>query len=128
MEEKKSFPNKSTQFSKENQPEKNGRPKGVLNSKTILERFLSITKNMTNPLNNEVEDLTMAELITLKQIANALNGDLAAYKEITDRFEGRVMNKQEIDHTTGGEKLPTNTTNLAITLPNGKTIDDFKVD
>jgi len=32
------------------------------------------------------------------------------------------------DHTTGGEKLPTNTTNLAITLPNGKTIDDFKVD
>ena len=105
MEEKKSFPNKSTQFSKENQPEKNGRPKGVLNSKTILERFLSITKNMTNPLNNEVEDLTMAELITLKQIANALNGDLAAYKEITDRFEGRVVNKQEIDHTSDGKQI-----------------------
>jgi len=34
----------------------------------------------------------------------------------------------KVDHTTGGEKLPTNTTNLAITLPNGKTIDDFKVD
>jgi len=106
MEEKKSFPNKSTQFSKENQPEKNGRPKGVLNSKTILERFLSITKNMTNPLNNEVEDLTMAELITLKQIANALNGDLAAYKEITDRFEGRVVNKQEIDHSGNISSLP----------------------
>ena len=73
----------------------NGRPKGVLNSKTILERFLSIEKKMTNPLNNETENLTIAELIALKQIANALNGDLPAYKEIVDRIEGKVVSKIE---------------------------------
>ena len=96
MEEKKSFPNKATQFSSENQPSNNGRPKGSLSSRTILERFLAITKEMTNPLNGLEETLTMAELINLKQIANALNGDLAAYKEITDRFEGKLINSQEI--------------------------------
>jgi hypothetical protein len=94
--EKKSFPNKATQFSKENQPKNNGRPLGTLNSKTILNRFLSITKQMTNPLNNCDENLTIGELIHLKQVANALEGDLSAYKEIIDRLEGKTVNVQEI--------------------------------
>jgi hypothetical protein len=94
--EKKSFPNKSTQFSKENQPLKNGRPLGTLNSKTILNRFLNITKKMQNPLNNIDETLTIGELIHLKQVANALDGDLSAYKEIIDRLEGKTINVQEI--------------------------------
>lgn len=96
MEQKNSFPNKATQFSSENQPANNGRTKGALGTKTILERFLAITKNMTNPLNGIEETLTIAELINLKQIANALNGDLAAYKEITDRFEGKLTPTQEV--------------------------------
>lgn len=83
----------------------NGRPKGVLNSKTILERFLSIEKEMTNPLSNETENLTIAELIALKQISNALNGDLPAYKEIIDRIEGKTQSK--VDVTTDGEKMQT---------------------
>jgi hypothetical protein len=83
----------------------NGRPKGSLNSKTILKRFLEITKNMTNPLNEEVEDMSMIEIMHLKQIANAINGDLSAYKEILDRYEGKVT--QQIDTTTKGESLNT---------------------
>lgn len=94
--EKKSFPNKSTQFSKENQPKKNGRPLGSLSSKTILNRFLNIEKQMNNPLNNIDETLTIGELIHLKQIANALEGDLSAYKEIIDRLEGKTVSVQEI--------------------------------
>jgi hypothetical protein len=94
--EKKSFPNKSTQFSTENQPKSNGRPKGSLSSKTILNRFLNIEKQMNNPLNNLDETLTIGELIHLKQIANALDGDLSAYKEIIDRLEGKTVSVQEI--------------------------------
>jgi hypothetical protein len=94
--EKKSFPNKSTQFSSTNQPEKNGRPLGTLNSKTILNRFLNITKKMQNPLNQLEENLTIGELIHLKQVANALEGDLSAYKEIIDRLEGKTVSVQEI--------------------------------
>lgn len=89
------FPNKSTQFSSVNQPKKNGMIKGQMQSKTILNRFLSMTKEMNNPLNNQLEHLTYAELMHLKQIANALNGDLASYKEILDRFEGKVKNVEE---------------------------------
>lgn len=91
------------QFQKGESGNPNGRPKGTLNSKTILERFLSIEKKMTNPLNNELETLTIGELITLKQIANALNGELPSYKEIIDRLEGKATNP--IDITTLGEKL-----------------------
>jgi hypothetical protein len=94
--DKKSFPNKSTQFSKDYQPEKNGRPLGSLSSKTILNRFLSITKQMQNPLNQTVENLTIGEILHLKQIANALEGDLSAYKEIIDRLEGKTVSVQEI--------------------------------
>lgn len=96
-----------TPFKKGQSGNPNGRPKGVLNSKTILERFLSIEKSMNNPLNNELENLSIAELMALKQIANALNGDLAAYKEITDRLEGKTQTK--VDVTTDGEKISTAT-------------------
>ena len=35
------FPNKSTQFSSENQPEKRGRPKGRRNVATVLKELLA---------------------------------------------------------------------------------------
>ena len=89
------FPNKSTQFSKERQPENRG--KRDITAKTILNRFLSIEKNMQNPLNGELENMSIAELMHLKQIANAMQGDLAAYKEIIDRFEGKTKQSIELD-------------------------------
>ena len=94
---------KAYEFKKGQSGNPNGRPKGVLNSKTILERFLSIEKSMKNPLNDEFENLSIAELMALKQIANALNGDLGAYKEITDRLEGKTQSK--VDITTDGAKI-----------------------
>ena len=87
-----------TPFKKGQSGNLNGRPKGVKNTKTIFERFLSIEKSMKNPLNNELEKLSIAELLALKQIANAMNGDLSAYKEIIDRLEGKIINK--IDNNT----------------------------
>lgn len=90
MESKNSFPNKATQFSSENQPEKNGRPKGSLSTKTILDRFLNSEMEQLNPFTKELEKMTVQELMSLVQIKKALEGDLQAFKEITDRYEGPV--------------------------------------
>jgi hypothetical protein len=89
------FPNKSTQFSKDRQPENRG--KRDISSKTILNRFLSIEKDMINPLNGLEEKLTISEIMHLKQLANAIQGDLGSYKEILDRIEGKTKQSFELD-------------------------------
>lgn len=70
-------------------------PKGRGNSKntkTILERFLNLEMKQKNPFTEQDEKMSVLELMHLKQIANALEGELSAYKEILDRHEGKVIN------------------------------------
>ena len=74
----------------------NGRPIGSKNTKTILERFLNLEMKQKNPFTQEIEQMTVLELMNLKQIANALEGDLAAFREIIDRHEGKITVKSEI--------------------------------
>ena len=74
-----------------------GKKPGTKSAKTILKKFLSMEKNILNPLSDEFEDMSIAEIMHLKQIASALQGDLAAYKEILDRMEGKSVNKIELD-------------------------------
>jgi hypothetical protein len=66
------------------------------NTKTILERFLNLQMNQKNPFTQEIEKMSVLELMNLKQIANALEGDLAAYREMIDRYEGKVLAKAEL--------------------------------
>lgn len=68
------------------------------NTKTILERFLNLEMKQKNPFTQEIENMSVLELMNLKQIANALEGDLAAFKEVIDRHEGKVVAK--IEQTT----------------------------
>ena len=81
----------------------NGRPKGSLNSKTILNKFLALEQQVKNPITGEFENMSVYELMSLAIIAKARKGDLQAYKEILDRLEGKAQ--QKIDHTTDGEKI-----------------------
>jgi hypothetical protein len=97
------FPNRATQFSKTSQPPpENKRVPKSLKSIDILNKFLAVEKDMVNPLTGLEDKLTIAELMHLKQIANAVQGDISAYKEIIDRLEGKakqnVETKQEIKH------------------------------
>lgn len=94
------FPNKATQFSKTNQPPNESKKVSKIHSKTILERFLSIEKDMVNPLTGLEDKISIAELMHLKQIANAVQGDLGSYKEIIDRLEGKTTTKIEEKTTT----------------------------
>ena len=66
------------------------------NTKTILERFLNLEMKQKNPFTQETEQMTVLELMNLKQIANALEGDLQAFKEIIDRHEGKITQKTEL--------------------------------
>lgn len=73
----------------------NGRPIGSKNTRTILERFLNLEMKQKNPFTQEMEQMTVLEIMNLKQIANALEGDLASFREIIDRHEGKVIAKAE---------------------------------
>ncbi len=98
-------PPKDKQFKKGQSGNPKGKPKGIPNAKTRYNRFLQLTERTRNPITGTEEEFTVAELMDLMIIAKARKGDLAAYKEILDRTEGKPQ--QSIDHTTDGEKLPT---------------------
>lgn len=89
----------------------NGRPKGSLNTKTILQRFLNLEMEQKNPFTKELEKMSVLELMNLKQIANALEGDLPAFKEIIDRYEGKLLTQTKTEHS--GE-MTTNIVNLGL--------------
>jgi len=74
-----------------------GRPKGVPNAATRMKRFLELEINGKNPITKADEQFTVAELMDLKIIAKAMNGDLQAWEKINDRLEGKA--KQTTEHS-----------------------------
>lgn len=95
----------------------NGRPKGVLNSKTRLERILNLIEKHKNPVTGEIENFTVAEVLDLKQIVKARQGDTKAYQTIMDRLEGKPS--QAVDMTTNGNDI-----NIALVKFIGEDDDD----
>lgn len=91
-----------------------GRPKGSLNSKTILAQMLGLKETVKHPVTGKEKKMTQLELINLKQLEKARKGDLGAYNALLDRFEGRPEQKQinefpdgtEINLTVGAPKIP----------------------
>jgi hypothetical protein len=82
------FPNKSTQFSSTNQPEKRGRPKGVRNVATVLKELLS-THDQTLGGVGDFGSPIAKMLIKIAFSNDSNNNDkLKAIKEILDRIEG----------------------------------------
>jgi hypothetical protein len=79
----------------------NGRPVGSQNTKTILGKILNTKIKKDNPLTDKVEDMTVLELMNYVLVANATQGDLSSYKEVIDRFEGKVLqeNKSNVNIT-----------------------------
>lgn len=71
---------------------------------------------MTNPLTNELENLSIAEIMYLKQIAQALQGDLASFKEIMDRHEGKSKQLVESEN----KNIEVKTVLLGVDPPEGE--------
>ena len=78
-------------FTGKGDPRNGRKPKGVEHSSTRLLRILKVLVKMKNPANGKLEKFSVLEQMDLKVIARVLKtGDVAAYKELIDRLEGRV--------------------------------------
>ncbi len=80
---------------------KAGYPKGTLNSKTIIRKWLEAVESAKNPLSGNNEKLSQLDIIILKQLEKAIKGDTIAFRELLDRMEGKA--KQELEMT--GENI-----------------------
>jgi len=76
----------------------NGKKPGTLNSKTILKRWLKLEEEITNPITGNKEKMSQLDIITLMQLSKARKGELASYKELLDRYEGKA--KETVDMNT----------------------------
>lgn len=76
-----------------------GKPKGTQNARTRYRRILELISKKTNPVTGLEEEFTQIELMDIAIFNKALRGDLGAYKEIMDRYEGKVTDKVEMNTT-----------------------------
>ena len=91
MPRKGGVPENLKPFSNGYDPKRGKKPKGVEHSSTRLLRILKVLVKMKNPANGKLEKFSVLEQMDLKVIARVLKtGDVAAYKELIDRLEGRV--------------------------------------
>ena len=82
------FPNKATQFSSENQPEKRGRPKGRRNVATVLKELLATQDENMGGIGDFGSPIAKM-LIQIAFHKDSNNTEkLKAIKEILDRIEG----------------------------------------
>jgi len=101
MANKNAIPPEHGKFKTGQSGNPNGRPKGVPNTSTRLQRFLNATRRGKNPVSGEEEEFTVAELMDLQQIKKALNGDTSAWEKILDRLEGKSKNPVEFSGVDG---------------------------
>lgn len=88
-----------------------GKPPGTKNRSTIARKVLEmrglLSKGRMEGLKAkfpEVTDsMTVEEIMTIVMAENAITGDDKAYKAVMDSAYGAP--KQDIDHTTAGEKI-----------------------
>jgi hypothetical protein len=100
------FPNKDAQFKKGESGNPNGRPKGSLNIKTLIQRVWDevITDSEGNKV---IEGL----LVVRAMMEKAKKGDVSAFKALSERMDG--MPKQELD-------LHSNIVHMPMIKKNGK--------
>lgn len=119
---------KNTRFKPGEVTNPNGRPKGIPNAATRYRRFLELSQAGKNPVTGDAETFTVAELMDLQQIKRALDGDLAAYREILDRLEGKAKQptemKLEIDGVEGTTVTPEMIAQIDRLLSGEQTTDD----
>ena len=76
----------------------NGRPRGSQDSKTVLNRFLSVVMEAENDMTGEIEQLSIVERLHLSMLHKAIvKKDVAAYNAIMDRLEGKAKAEIKIN-------------------------------
>ncbi len=73
-----------------------GRTPGKILLRTVLKRILHQEIDFENPLTKELEKLSINEVIALKLIKRALDGNLRAIELIFDRVDGKVADMLQL--------------------------------
>lgn len=94
------FPNKATQFSKENQPEGRGRPKGSLDIMTMVQRLLEEPDQLPKALEQVIKDRCggkkrALDALFISLLLEGLQGDTKATQELLNRGYGKVADRLE---------------------------------
>lgn len=85
--------NKNLKPFKKGHPGGPGRPKGSISITNRLTKYLEKQIKAREPLdksNQELKTFSLIDLIILRLIENALNGDIKAITTIFDRIDGKV--------------------------------------
>jgi hypothetical protein len=93
------FPNDGKKFKPGESGNPDGRPKGVPNTKTRLQRLLKIVQDKKNPFTGEVEGFSVAEQMDMAMILNAVKGDSKSYQALIDRLEGKPKQQTSVEIT-----------------------------
>lgn len=103
-----------TRFSSEYQPEKNGRKPGSRTRSQVIKKWLEVAEEFKNPITKEFEMLEQQDIITLRLILAARNGDVSAFKELMDSAYGKALTNIEVN---SGEKIVAPPLNVYNTAP-----------
>lgn len=93
------------QFSKDHQPESNGRPLGSKSRSTIAKKVLEMTGVLPDEMFDALKaifpdidkKMSFEEIGNIAIAANMVKGDVASYKAIMDSAYGAP--KQEVEHS-----------------------------
>jgi hypothetical protein len=99
----KKLPPEETRFKPGQSGNPEGKKPGTKNAATIISKWLEAKTKSLNPITQSEEELTQEDIIVLKQLAKARNGDTRAFDTLMDRVFGKAI--QSIDHTTAGDKI-----------------------
>lgn len=85
------FPNKATQFSKDNQPEKNGRKP----------KLPKLDELLADVLGEDKDGIEAAKAILMALRAKATKGDVRAAEVLLERAYGRAKQTVDLNHSGG---------------------------
>lgn len=74
-----------------------GKPKGTLDAKTVIRKWLEVKEKIKNPITGKMEIMTQYDAIVLAQLAKARAKGTDAFNALLDRTEGKP--KQQIEMT-----------------------------
>jgi len=99
------MPTEDTQFKPGESGNPAGRPKGSENVSTRLKRLLTLELDTADPVTKETCKKSIAEIIGLRLVKEAMTGNIKAIKIILDRVEGKVSSGEPSQEEWIGEQL-----------------------
>ncbi len=74
-----------------------GKPKGTLNSKTVIRKWLEMEEEIMDPISKKKVRMTQFDAISLAQLSKARSGNTQAFNALMDRLEGKPLYKLDVN-------------------------------